>query len=64
MFASLEDYTQTEAKLLDLRVKELEELCSELYLFILSNNVAAMYCYLNTLDNAADGLPLDYEEEE
>jgi hypothetical protein len=64
MFASLEDYTQAEAKMLDLRVRELEELCSQLYLFILTKNVEQMYRFLDVLDNAASGYPLDYEEEE
>lgn len=47
------------------RVEELEQLCSTVYLAILgcvNNGEAFPVTLLDKLDNAASGLPLDYEE--
>jgi hypothetical protein len=46
------------------RVEELEQLCSTVYLAILDcvNGKAFPVTLLDKLDNAASGLPLDYEE--
>lgn len=50
----------------DSRVEELEKLCSDVYFAIINwvaNGNAFPVTLLDKLDNAASGLPLDYEEE-